>query len=44
MTIKNPISLYVNHLANKRHDALIKEMQANVAKTTLVAGYTKIYA
>jgi hypothetical protein len=40
MTIKTPLSL----IRDARYERMIRKSQANVAQTTLVPGYTKIYA
>jgi hypothetical protein len=40
MTIKTPLSM----IRDARYERMIKQSQANVAQTTLVPGYTKIYA
>ncbi len=40
MTIKTPFSL----IHNARYERQIRKSQAKLAQTTLVPGYTKIYA
>lgn len=47
MTIKTPVAMIKTVAANrkeKQYDAMIKASQAKLAETTLVPGYTKIYA
>ncbi len=40
MTIKTPLSM----IRDARYERMIKKSQAKLAQTTLVPGYTKIYA
>lgn len=40
MTIKTPFAM----IRNARYERSIKKSQAKLAQTTLVPGYTKIYA
>jgi len=40
MTIKTPLAM----IRDARYERMIKKSQAKLAETTLVPGYTKIYA
>jgi len=47
MTIKNPLTIIIDIQVRRttaRYEKMIAESQAKLAETTLVPGYTKIYA